>query len=198
MILLSGPVCVLSHCCRVVMHEKDVEFTVEYASTTSDPARVGEHNPYGETPTLVDRDLSLYDPTVIIEYLDERFPHPPLMPVDPITRAKTRLMISRLTRDWLQPLSALGDDPTPLLPTALSRSLRDGLVALSPIFQEQEYFLGMEYTLVDAYMAPLLWRLPALQIDLPAQAEPLIQYGEKLFKRATFHDSLGPEEIEMR
>ena len=198
MILLSGPVCVLSHCCRVVMHEKDVEFTVEYASTTSDPARVGEHNPYGETPTLVDRDLSLYDPTVIIEYLDERFPHPPLMPVDPITRAKTRLMISRLTRDWLQPLSALGDDPTPLLPAALSRSLRDGLVALSPIFQEQEYFLGMEYTLVDAYMAPLLWRLPALQIDLPAQAEPLVQYGEKLFKRATFHDSLGPEEIEMR
>ena len=198
MILLSGPVCVLSHCCRVVMHEKDVEFTVEYASTTSDPARVGEHNPYGETPTLVDRDLSLYDPTVIIEYLDERFPHPPLMPVDPITRAKTRLMISRLTRDWLQPLSALGDDPTPLLPTALSRSLRDGLVALSPIFLEQEYFLGMEYTLVDAYMAPLLWRLPALQIDLPAQAEPLVQYGEKLFKRATFHDSLGPEEIEMR
>ena len=180
------------------MHEKDVEFTVEYASTTSDPARVGEHNPYGETPTLVDRDLSLYDPTVIIEYLDERFPHPPLMPVDPITRAKTRLMISRLTRDWLQPLSALGDDPTPLLPTALSRSLRDGLVALSPIFQEQEYFLGMEYTLVDAYMAPLLWRLPALKIDLPAQAEPLVQYGEKLFKRATFHDSLGPEEIEMR
>ena len=105
MTLLSGTVCVFSHCCRVVLLEKDVEGSIEYVSARDNPERLFEYNPYGETPTLVDRELILYDPAVIIEYLDERFPHPPLMPVDPISRAKTRLIISRLVRDWLEPLS---------------------------------------------------------------------------------------------
>ena len=160
MTLLSGPLDIFSHCCRIVLLEKDVDCAVEFISSTDDPAKIGEHNPYSETPTLVDRDVSLYNMWVIIEYLDERFPHPPLMPVDPITRAKTRLIVSRLTRDWLQPIYELGDTLTPKISAVLRKSLHDGLVSLSPIVSDQPYFLGGDYTLVDAYMAPLLWRLP--------------------------------------
>ena len=198
MTLLSGPLCVFSHCCRIVLLEKDVERSIEYVSVSDDPYRLGEANPYGETPTLVDRDLTLYDTTVIIEYLDERFPHPPLMPVDPISRAKTRLMISRLIRDWLRPISELGETVTPKPPAALKKSICDGLLALSPLFARQPFFLSAEYTLADAYIAPLLWRLPALGVDLPRQAEPLLAYGERIFKRPAFTGSLSPREAELR
>jgi len=198
MTLLSGPLDVFSHCCRIVLLEKGIEFGVEYISVNDDPSKIGEFNPYGETPTLIDRDVALYDMWVIIEYLDERFPHPPLMPVDPITRAKTRLIVSRLTRDWLQPVCDLGETCLPKPSAALRKSLHDGLLALSPIFSDQPYFLGTDYTLVDAYFAPLLWRLPVLGIELPRQAQPLIEYGENLFKRSAFHNSLSEQEIELR
>ncbi len=198
MTLLSGALDVFSHCCRIVLLEKGVEFGVEYISAGGDPAKIGEHNPYGETPTLIDRDVALYDMWVIIDYLDERFPHPPLMPVDPITRAKTRLIISRLTRDWLQPVCNLGETSTPKPSAALRKSLHDGLLALSPIFSSQPYFLGGDYTLVEAYFAPLLWRLPALGIELPKPAAPLIEYSERLFKRPAFHASMSAQEIELR
>ena len=198
MTLLSGQICVLSHCVRIVLLEKDVECSVDYLSAGGGPGQLGEHNPYGETPTLVDRDISLYDTSVILEYLDERFPHPPLMPADPITRAKTRLMISRLDRDWLQPICELGDT-LPLDPSAaLRKSIHDGLVALSPLFRDQPFFLGPEYTLVDTFVAPLIWRLPALGIDLPKQASPLVEYGKRLFARPAFRDSLSEQEREMR
>lgn len=198
MTLLSGPLCVLSHCCRIVLLEKDVECSIDSVSINDDPSVLGEHNPYGETPTLLDRDLALYDTVVILEYLDERFPHPPLMPVDPITRAKTRLMISRLTRDWLTPICALGEE-LPLKPTAkLKKSIHDGLVSLSPLFREQPYFLGLEFTLVDAYMAPLLWRLPILGIELPKQASSVMEYGDRLFKRPAFQESLSEQEVELQ
>ena len=198
MTLLSGPLDIFSHCCRIVLLEKDVDCAVEFISSTDDPAKIGEHNPYSETPTLVDRDVSLYNMWVIIEYLDERFPHPPLMPVDPITRAKTRLIVSRLTRDWLQPIYELGDTLTPKISAALKKSLHDGLVSLSPIVNDQPYFLGGDYTLVDAYMAPLLWRLPLLGVDLPKQATPLLEYGEALFKRTSFLESLSELERDLR
>jgi RNA polymerase-associated protein len=198
MTLLSGPLDVFSHCCRIVLMEKGIEFGVEYISTHDDPSKIGEFNPYGETPTLIDRDVALYDMWVIIEYLDERFPHPPLMPVDPITRAKTRLIVSRLTRDWLQPVCDLGETCAPQPSAALRKSLHDGLLALSPIFAGQPFFLGADYTLVDAYFTPLLWRLPVLGIELPKQALPLIEYGESLFKRPSFHSSLSDQEIDLR
>lgn len=198
MTLLSGQICVLSHCVRIVLLEKDVECSVDFLPAGGDPSLLAEHNPYGETPTLVDRDISLYDSSVILEYLDERFPHPPLMPVDPITRAKTRLMMSRLTRDWLQPICALGDSLPLKPPAALTRSIHDGLISLSPLFREQPYFLGPEYTLVDTFMAPLLWRLPALGVDLPRQASPIVEYGARLFARPAFRESLSDQEREMR
>ena len=198
MTLLSGPLCVFSHCCRIVLMEKDVERRIEYWSAGDDPSRLGEFNPYSETPTLLDRDLTLYDTSVIIEYIDERFPHPPLMPVDPITRAKTRLMISRLTRDWLQPINQLGETAKPKPTAEFKKNIRDGLLSLSPLFARQPFFLSDEYTLADAYITPLLWRLPMLGIDLPKQAEPIEKYGERIFKRSAFIGSLSPEEAELR
>lgn len=198
MTLLSGPLDIFSHCCRIVLFEKDIDCAIQYVNAADDPSVVGEHNPYAETPTLVDRDVALYNMWVIIEYLDERFPHPPLMPVDPITRAKTRLIVSRLTRDWLQPISELGETAAPKTPAALRKSLRDGLIALSPIFADQPYFLGLDYTLVDAYFSALIWRLPMLGIELPKQAEPLVKYGENLFERPAFTDSLSELEVSLR
>lgn len=198
MVLLSGQSDVFSHCCRIVLIEKDIDCAIEYLSPDDDPGRIGEHNPYGETPTLIDRDVALYSMGVIIEYLDERFPHPPLMPVDPIMRAKTRLIVSRLTRDWLESIYALGETPDLNPSAALRKSLHDGLVALSPIFANQPFFLGADYTLVDAYFAPLLWRIPALGVELPKQAAPLIEYGESLFKRSAFQASLSDHELNLR
>ena len=196
--LLSGPICPLSHCCRIVLLEKDVICSIDYVSQSDDPSVVAEHNPYGETPTLLDRDLALYDTTVILEYLDERFPHPPLMPVDPITRAKARLMRLRLTRDWMIPMCALGER-LPLAPSAaFKKEIHDGLISFTPLVREQPFFLGEEYTLVDAYLTPILWRLPALGIELPKQAAPIIEYAERMFKRQSFMESLSGLEIELR
>ena len=197
MTLLSGSMCVFSHCCRIVLLEKDVECNIEYVSGRDHSPKLGEVNPYGETPTLLDRGLTLYGTPVIIEYLDERFPHPPLMPVDPISRAKTRLMISRLARDWLRPISQL-EETTATPSVALTKSIHDGLLALSPLFSHQPFFLSAEYTLADAYITPLLWRLPALGIDLPNQAGPLFKYGQRMFKRPAFARSLSPQEAEIR
>lgn len=198
MTLLSGSLDVFSHCCRIVLFEKDIECAIEYVSAAEAPSRIGEHNPYGETPTLVDRDITLYNMWVILEYLDERFPHPPLMPVDPVTRAKTRLIVSRFTRDWIQPLYDLNASGQTELPTDLKKSLYDGMVALSPIVSGKSFFLGPEYSLVDVFMAPLLWRLPSLGIDLPRQALSLVQYGEMLFDRPSFTTSLSEPEQELR
>ncbi len=198
MTLLSGQTCVLSHCVRIVLLEKDVECKVDYLPSGGDPFLLVRHNPYGETPTLVDRDFSLYGISVILEYLDERFPHPPLMPADPIARAKTRLMLCRMTRDWLLDISQLGDTLPIELPEALHKSIHDGLVALSPLFRNQTYFNGPEYTLVETFVAPLLWRLPAMGIQLPRQAAPILEYGARLFERSAFQNSLSEPESEMR
>ena len=200
MTLLSGSLDVFSHCCRVVLLEKDIECNIEYITTRTDPSKIGEFNPYGETPTLLERDVALYDMSVILEYLDERFPHPPLMPVDPIMRAKTRLMVSRLIRDWIQPLGKLGEKTVPpTLPAPLKASIQDGLTALSTtVLVGNKYFSGDDFTLVDAYFGPLLWRLEWFDIALPKQAGSLRQYSERLFSRPTFYDSLSEQERGLR
>lgn len=198
MTLLSGPACIFSHCCRIVLLEKDVEHSIEYVSVRDDPAKLGEFNPYGETPILHDRDLTLHHTMVIIEYLDERFPHPPLLPVEPASRAKARLMIARLTRDWLQPLSELEDSGSLNPSVALRKSIQDGLLGLAPLFARQPFFLGDGYTMADVYITPLLWRLPALGIDLPKPAKSMLDYAERMFKRPAFIESLSPQEADLR
>ena len=193
--LYSGTDCVLSHACRIVMQEKDIECEVVYTDPDDTCQELEEFNPYYETPTLVDRDLILYDALIINEYLDERFPHPPLMPVDPVSRAKQRLMIMRLKRDWFNSISALQENKRD---KDAHKVLRDGLIAISPLFQEQTFAMGEEYSLVDVILAPLLWRLPTLNIVLPKQAQAVVDYSERLFERESFQESLSDTERDLR
>ncbi len=195
MTLYSGTDCVLSHACRIVLQEKDIECEVVYTDPSDTCQELAEFNPYYETPTLVDRDLILYDPYIINEYLDERLPHPPLMPVDPVSRAKQRLMIMRLNRDWFDSIKALQEDKKN---KEAHTVIRDGLIAISPLFTEQEYAMGDEYSLVDVILAPLLWRLPVLNITLPKQALVVEEYGEKLFAREAFQASMSDAERDLR
>ena len=195
--LYSGSQCLFSHACRFVLRAKEIECDVVFTTDKQVEDAVAELNPYGETPTLADRDLVLYDGVVVNEYLDERFPHPPLMPSDPTTRAQARVMISRLRRDWLDDVQnrmASGAK----LEKNLARSLSDGLVAMSTHFSENKYVLGEDFSLVDAYLVALLWRLPLLQVNLPRQGGKILDYGNRMFAKSSFQESLSTAEREMR
>ncbi len=197
MALYSGTNCMLSHGCRIVLFEKEVECQIIYVDEDRPSEELAELNPYNETPTLLDRDLVLYGAQIINEYLDERLPHPPLMPVDPVNRGRARLMMTRVQRDWLLPLIAsaqAGPDEV----QRIRSSVRDGLIAISPLFREQHFMLGEEFSLVDCFVAPLLWRLRFLEIELPRQAKPVLDYGERMFAKAAFNASLSEVERELR
>ena len=195
--LYSGSQCLFSHACRFVLKEKEIECDVVFTTDKQVEDAVAELNPYGETPTLADRDLVLYDGVVVNEYLDERFPHPPLMPSDPTTRAQARVMISRLRRDWLDDVQNRMASGVKL-ERNLSRSLSDGLVAMSNHFSENKYVLGEDFSLVDAYLVALLWRLPLLQVNLPRQGGKILDYGNRMFAKPSFQESLSAAEREMR
>ena len=195
--LYSGSQCLFSHACRFVLKEKEIECDVVFTSDKQVEDAVAELNPYGETPTLADRDLVLYDVVVLNEYLDERFPHPPLMPSDPTTRAQARVMISRLRRDWLDDVQNRMASGVKLEKN-LARSLSDGLVAMSNHFSENKYVLGEDFSLVDAYLVALLWRLPLLQVNLPRQGGKILDYGNRMFAKPSFQESLSAAEREMR
>ncbi len=197
MTLYSGATCPLSHRTRVVLWEKDVECQVVYVDEDKKPRELADLNPYNELPTMVDRDLVLYGSLIINEYLDERLPHPPLMPVDPVTRGRARLMLYRFDRDWYSLIHTLenGEDKK-----AIQRArniIRDGLTVISPLFKDQPYILGEEFSLVDCSLAPLLWRLPRYEIELPRQAKPVLDYAGRLFTRKAFRQSLSEPEKEM-
>jgi len=197
MTLYSGPICLQSHSCRIVLFEKDVECQVRYIAPDSNPEELAELNPYQETPTLLDRDLVLYGAQIINEYLDERLPHPPLMPVDPVARGRARLMVMRLNRDWFSQLPIILEGERRQANKA-RQYVRDGLISISPVFGEQPFMLGEEFSLVDCVIAPLLWRLPLYDIELPRQARPLQDYAERVFRRKAFRHSLSEAEREMR
>lgn len=158
-----------------------------------------ELNPYGTLPTLVDRDLVLYNVAVIMEYLDERFPHPPLLPVYPIARAKSRLMLHRIESDWYSLVRTIeNDDSSEDQKSVARKELLDMLMTLLPVFGEMDYFLSEEFTLVDCRIAPLLWRLPVLGITLPKSAKDIFAYQERVFSRDAFQASLTEPEREMQ
>ena len=193
--LYAGSNCLYGHACRIVLKEKDVDCDV--LDPAADPEfDLTELNPYGESPTLIDRELVLYGDNVITEFLDERLPHPPLMPLDPIGRGRARLLIGRLQRDWLGEVKRLLDEGKPLN-KRLKKSLWDGLLAMSPNFLSQRYAMGNEFSLVDCYLAPLLWRLSVMDVTLPRQGQAVMDYSERLFERSTFQASLNPLEREM-
>ena len=197
MTLYAGTTDPHSHRTRIVLHEKDVECQVVEVDIRKKPREIGELNPYNTVPTMVDRDLVLYDSHIINEYLDERLPHPPLMPVDPVSRAKARLMLMRFDRDWYNLLPDLTGSDKKRMQNARN-TLRDGLTVISPVFKEQAFILGAEFSLVDCALAPILWRLPLYGIELPRQAKPILDYAERLFARKSFKLSLTDAEHDMR
>ena len=196
MTLYSGTVDCYSHRTRIVLFEKDVECHIVFVEPDSKPTQLAEINPYNQVPTIVDRDLVLYQSSIINEYLDERLPHPPLMPVDPVGRARARLMLFRFENDWYRILPEIINSDKKVANTARN-VLRDGLTVISPIFKEQPFILGEEFSLVDCALAPILWRLVYLKISLPRQAKPLLDYAQRIFSRKSFQASLTEAEQEM-
>lgn len=189
-----------SHRVRIVLAEKGVAVDIIDCKEEELPEDVAALNPYNSLPTLLDRELVLYEPGVMMEYLDERFPHPPLLPVYPVARAESRLYIYRIQRDWSRYADTVLNEKGTAQEIELARKeLRDSLVAISPIFAEKPYFMSDEFSLVDCCIAPILWRLPAMGIELPeAQCKPLFKYMERLFERESFQESLSEFERELR
>lgn len=199
MTLFSGDTDVYSHRVRIVLAEKGINVDIVPVDYGKLPEDLIDLNPYNSVPTLVDRELVLYDSQVIMEYLDERFPHPPLMPVDPVSRATNRLMLHRIEQDLYSHYNVVanGSDKDKAVVKA-KKEIRDNLMMISPIFEQKPYFLSDEFSLVDCAMAPLLWRLPAMNISLPKQAAPLLAYMDRMFALESFQASLSMLEREMR
>ena len=196
MTMFSDTIDIYSHQVRIVLAEKGVGVEICYI----DPKNLSEDlidlNPYGTVPTLVDRELVLYNSHIIMEYLDERFPHPPLMPVYPVSRGQSRLTMHRIQNDWYvlaeQILARKGDVE------AARNELREALLSLAPLFAETPYFMSEDFSLVDCYLAPLLWRLPALNIELSgAGSKDVHGYMNRIFDRSSFKASLTDQEREI-
>ena len=186
-----------SHRTRIVLAEKNIAAEVVDVKDSNLPEDLIDLNPYNTVPTLVDRDLALYDSQIIMEYLDERYPHPPLMPVDPVNRARCRVFLYRIERDWYRLLPDIEHGEGQSV-TKARKNLRESLTAVAPIFDQKPYFMSEEYSMVDSIMAPLLWRLPQYGIELPIQARPILEYAKRLFARAAFKTSLRDVERDMQ
>lgn len=200
MTFFSDPACQFSHRVRIVLAEKGITVDIEDVDPDAIPAEVLEFNPYGTLPTLVDRDLTLYETRVMMEYLDERFPHPPLLPVYPVARALSRQYMYRMEKDWCADAQTILNDPSSKEADKARKNLRESLVSIAPIFTDMPFFMNEEFTLVDCCLAPLLWRLELLDVKLPnaRQTKPLLGYMQKLFERPSFRQSLTQREKEMR
>lgn len=197
MTLYSNPVDICSHQVRIVLAEKGVSVDVLNVDANHPNEDLLDLNPYNSVPTLVDRELVLYNSPIIMEYLDERFPHPPLLPVYPVARAKCRLMMFRIDHDWCRLLEAI-EKGTPKQADVAREELKNGLMTVVPVFAHSPYFLSDDFTLVDCVMAPLLWRLPHLGVILPKNAKAIFKYEERIFKRESFQASLTEAERELR
>lgn len=199
MTLYSGATDIYSHRVRIVLAEKGVSYEVVNIEARGKPEDLLELNPYGSVPTLVDRELVLYEANIITEYLDERFPHPPLMPVYPVARAKARLIIHRFDREW-GPLIKKLETAELADSRAEAKELGGYISQLIPLFNTSPYFLGEEFSLVDCCLAPVLWRLPIWGMNsfTPAETKTLNKYAERLFQRDSFQASLTETEQELR
>jgi len=189
-----------SHRVRMVLAEKGVTVDIIDVDPNNKPEDLAEINPYNSLPTLLDRDLVLYEANVIMEYLDERFPHPPLLPVYPVQRALSRLWITRVEREWSSRLDVLmlGKGRETILSKA-RKELRESIISISPIFSEKPFFMNEEFSLVDCCVAPILWRLKAVDITLPERSTKALQkYMKMMFEREAFRASLTEVEMEMQ
>ena len=198
MTLFSGPTDIWSHRVRVVLAEKGINIDIIDVADGSRPEDLLVLNPYNTVPTLVDRDLVLYDSRVIIEYLDERFPHPPLMPVDPVTRAHFRLVLFRVERDWYPIAEKIIEIDDRRTLNRARKELKESILSSVEVFAAKRFFLGDDFSLVDSTIAPILWRLPLFGIELSGRARPIHKYMQKVFERSPFQESLTELEQEMR
>ena len=194
--LYSGTTCPFSHRCRIVLYEKGMDFQVIDVDLFNKPEDIAVINPYNRVPVLVERDLILYEPNIINEYIDERFPHPQLMPADPIMRAKARQLLSGMEREIFVHIEAI--EKNAKTADKARQVIRERLIELAPIFTKQKHMLGDEFSMLDVAIAPLLWRLDHYDIDLGKQAAPLMKYAERIFSRQGFIDALTPPEKVMR
>lgn len=195
MSLYSDPDDVYSHQVRIVLAEKGVNvdiMAIKKGMASDDLLAI---NPYGTVPTLIDRELVLYEARIIMEYLDERFPHPPLLPVYPVARAETRKMLYRIEQDWYQLMINIHQQQEV---AAAQQQLLDSLISLEPIFADKPYFLSDEFSLLDCALAPLLWRLDVLGIQIPSHAKSLHLYMQRVFQRDSFQVSLTEAERQLR
>lgn len=198
MTLFSKPTCIHSHRTRLVLAEKNINIEIVNVDGPDLPEDLMDLNPYHTVPTLVDRDLVLYDSRVIIEYLDERFPHPPLMPVDPVTRAQFRLALFRIETDWYELAEQFDAEGENKLPAKSRKMLRESVLASVELFAAKQFFLSDEFSLVDCSIAPILWRLPVYGIELGSQSAAIEAYMKRVFERRSFQASLTELEQEMR
>lgn len=198
MTLYSDASDMYSHQVRIVLAEKGVTYDIELVDPNNLPEDLLDLNPYNSVPTLVDRELALYNANIIMEYLDERFPHPPLMPVYPVARGNSRLMMYRIERNWYIHAKKIESGNAEEADSA-RRQLREELLALAPVFAEYAFFMSEEFSLVDCYLAPLLWRLPVMGIELSGPgAKEVKAYMTRVFDRDSFLASLTEAEREMR
>jgi RNA polymerase-associated protein len=199
MTLYSGAADILSHRVRIALAEKGVSYEVVSMEARGKTEGLFELNPYGSVPTLVDRELVLYEPNIITEYLDERFPHPPLMPVYPVARATARLVIHRLDREWGPLTQKLEANKEKIDLQAVKKELAGYISQLVPLFNTSHYFMGEEFTLVDCCIMPVLWRLPSWGITFsPTDSKAIQKYTDRAFQRDSFQASLTEAEIELR
>lgn len=199
MAFFSDPSDHYCHRVRIVLAEKGIAVDIIDVEPDNHPEELIEVNPYNTVPTLLDRDLVLYEPNIMMEYLDERFPHPPLLPVYPVARANSRLLAYRIQRDWCGLVDVLSNPSSSA--TALTKArkeLRESLTGVAPVFAEMEFFMSEEFSLVDCCLAPILWRLKHFGIELPPQAKPLQDYMDRIFAREGFIGSLSAVERNMQ
>jgi RNA polymerase-associated protein len=195
--LYSGTTCPFSHRCRFVLYEKGMDFQVIDVDMYNKPEDIAVMNPYNRLPVLVERDLVLYESNIINEYIDERFPHPQLMPADPVMRARARLMLFNMEVELFSHIDALDSGKEKQVEKA-RQHVGDRLIELSPVFTRTKYMLGDEFTMLDVAIAPLLWRLDHYGIRLGKTAAPLMKYAERIFSRPAFIEALTPSEKVMR
>lgn len=197
MTLYSGTICPYSHSCRIVLFEKGMDFQVIDVDVFNKPEDLVVINPYNKVPVLVERELILYEANIINEYIDERFPHPQLMPPDPVMRARARLFLHRFEQELFCHIGALESGISKTADKA-RLAVGNNLTQISPVFTKQKYMLGDEYSMLDVAIAPLLWRLDHYGIQLGKEAAPLMKYAERLFSRPAYSEAMTPSEKAMR
>lgn len=196
--LYSGNTCIRSHQVRFVLAEKGILTEINNVDGSVVPEDLMALNPYVSLPTLIDRELILYDSRVIVEYLDERYPHPPLMPVSPVERAKLRLGLATIERDFVEPAVALDLVLGTRVENAHRKKLKSLLTSSADLFGIQRFFLNDDFTIVDCVIAPILWRLNLFGIELPGNQKSIDAYMERIFSRVAFKESMTEDEEEMR